>query len=137
MVSSVMGFITAPGEAAYNASKAFDLHFGESLWGELRTTPVDVITVCPAGMQTDFFLREGFSEADRNRMWRLSNSPERIASATLRNLGRKAVWAPPLSRLLGCGAKFAPRWVTTLVAQFVTDRIVTFYSEQQLETQVD
>jgi short-subunit dehydrogenase len=124
MVSSLQAFLSSPFEAAYCASKAFDLHFGESLWGELRGTPVDVITVCPAGMRTDFFKAEGFSKEDCDRMWRVSSSPEAVAAMTLRKLGRKPTVAPAVTRCAGFLARLLPRrWVIHL-SDLVTRRLV-------------
>ena len=127
MVASVMGFISAPGEAAYNASKAFDLHFGESLWGELRGSLVDVITVCPAGIRSDFYEREGFSAPDRKRMRDMSDAPEKIARATFKYLGRKPVYAPPVSGLIGFCARLLPRRVTTLAVRSLMRKFIRFY----------
>jgi short-subunit dehydrogenase len=46
-----------PGVAVYSSSKAFDLNFAESLWGELGSLGVDVIAgVCPP-MDTPSFRR--------------------------------------------------------------------------------
>lgn len=127
IVASVMGFISAPGETAYNASKAFDLHFGESLWGELRNTPVDVITVCPAAIRTDFFQRAGFSRSDQQRIHYLSDKPDDIAYATLRNLGHKPVYSPPASWAIAILTRLISRRMTTLLTQFVLTRFTTFY----------
>ena len=114
-VSSLQGFISSPFEATYCASKAFGLHFGESVWGELRGSPLDVITVCPAGMKTDFFKAEGFSKEDCDRMWRVSSSPEAIARLALRKLGRKPIAAPFVTRAVGSlGRIFPRRWVTSI-----------------------
>ncbi len=44
LVSSVLGLVTCPYEAVYAATKAFDLHLGESLYSEYRGTGIDLIT---------------------------------------------------------------------------------------------
>ena len=123
-VSSLQGFISSPFEATYCASKAFGLHFGESVWGELRGTPVDVITVCPAGMKTDFFKAEGFSKKDCDRMWRVSSSPEAIARLTLRKLGKKVIAAPFVTQAVGSLGRLLPRRWVTLISHRVTRRLV-------------
>jgi short-subunit dehydrogenase len=126
MVASLQAFISSPFEATYCASKAFDLHFGESLWGELRNTPVDVITVCPAGMKTDFFRADGLFEGDCTRMWKVSASPESVAVLTLKKLGRKPVLAPNVAGLVGFLARLLPRRWAIHVVRFVTQRLVHY-----------
>lgn len=126
MVASLQAFISSPFEATYCASKAFDLHFGESLWGELRKTSVDVITVCPAGMKTDFFKADGLSGEDCTRMWKVSACPESVAALTLKKLGRKSVIAPNVAGLVGFLARLIPRRWSIRVVEFVTRRLVHY-----------
>lgn len=124
IVASLQAFVSCPFETAYCASKAFLLHFGESLWGELRGTPIDCLTLCPAGMKTDFFKAEGFSEADCKRMWRVSSSPSKVAALGLRKLGRQAVAAPLITHATALLVRFLPRrWSIDLV-RFVTRQLV-------------
>lgn len=124
MVASIMAFITAPYEVAYNASKAFDLHFGESLAGELDGTGVDVLTLCPGGMKTDFFSAEGIREGDVHRLHRFSHPPEAMARLALRHLGSKRVAAPAFPIVASLLVRITPRkWVThivrTIIVRFV------------------
>ena len=53
-VSSVNGFCAARGMTNYNATKAYDLLFAESLAEELRPYGVDVQALCPGGTITEF-----------------------------------------------------------------------------------
>jgi len=124
IVSSLQAFISCPNEAAYCASKAFLLHFGESLWGELKHTPVDCLTVCPAGMKTDFFKAEGLPEADCNRLWKYSSEPADIAALALRALGERAVAAPLMTRLSAFLARLLPRRCAIAVVSCVTRSLV-------------
>ncbi len=127
MVSSLMAFISGPHEAAYTASKAFDLHFGESLGGELRGTGVDVLTVCPAGMRTQFFVSEGaLRQKDIDLLYKLSDPPERIAALALRNLGRRATVAPWVCWLVSYLVRFTPRAFVTRIARFIMTRILRY-----------
>jgi len=123
-VSSLQALISSPFEAAYCASKAFGLHFGESLWGELKRTPVDVITVCPAGMRTDFFKAEGFSKEDCDRMWRVSSTPESIARLTFRKLGKKPVTMPAVAIIVSLLARLLPRRWVIRISDDITKRLV-------------
>jgi len=123
-VASLQAFISSPFEAAYCASKAFTLHFGESLWGELRHAPVDVITVCPAGMKTDFFKAEGFSQEDCDRMWNVSSHPAKVARLTLRHLGRRPVVSPCVTSGVAAMARFVPRRLVIHLSDLITRRLV-------------
>lgn len=126
MVASLQGFISSPFEAMYCASKAFGLHFGEALWGELRNAPVDVITVCPAGMKTDFFKADGFSKQDCERMWKFSSDPTSVAALTLKKLGRKPTLAPNVAWLTSLLARVLPRRWCIHFAEFVARRLVHY-----------
>ncbi len=124
IVSSLQAFISCPYESAYCASKAFLLHFGESLWGELRDTPVDCLTLCPAGIKTDFFKAEGFSEADCNRIQRYSSTPESIAALALNKLGTTAIAMPFVTRLAAFLVRLAPRRLALRIVRVVTRQLV-------------
>jgi short-subunit dehydrogenase len=54
-VASVAGFQPVGYMGAYAASKAYVLHFSESLWAESREKGVTVTTLCPGTTRTDFF----------------------------------------------------------------------------------
>ncbi|HOE67447.1 MAG TPA: SDR family NAD(P)-dependent oxidoreductase [Candidatus Hydrogenedentes bacterium] len=109
-VSSLIGATPTPFEATYSACKAFILNLGQALWGELRGTGVDVVTIYPGATRTRFFEVEGIGEKDRRRLLRLAASPDYVARLALRNLGRKPVVAPPQA------------WAGAMLARFVTRR---------------
>ena len=52
LVASTEAFIPTPYSAAYSASKAFVLHFGQALWGEFLDTGVDITVLCPGATDT-------------------------------------------------------------------------------------
>lgn len=54
-VASVAAFQPVGYMGAYAASKAYVLHFSESLWAEARDRGVTVTTLCPGTTRTDFF----------------------------------------------------------------------------------
>lgn len=54
VVASVLGLFPMPRMATYAATKAFDLFFAMSLWGELRGTGIDVQALCPGPTQSEF-----------------------------------------------------------------------------------
>jgi short-subunit dehydrogenase len=80
-VSSLAGLQGVPTLAAYSATKAFLISLGESLWAELRTSGVDVLTVCPGAVSTP-----GYQEAAR-RTAPGTSSPELVAAKALGGLG--------------------------------------------------
>ncbi len=106
MVASTAAFFPLPWLTTYAATKAFDLVFAESLAGELRREPVDVLALCPGATRTNFFARAGFA----------SDSPfatisaEQVAREGLAALGRRTVHVVGgANRLAAVGSRFAPR----------------------------
>jgi hypothetical protein len=56
--ASFEGFIGNPYSAAYAASKALMVSFGEGLWAELLGTGIDVLTLCPGATESEATLRD-------------------------------------------------------------------------------
>jgi short-subunit dehydrogenase len=54
VVSSTAGHQPLPFNAVYAATKAFDLSFGEALWGELLGTGIDALVLQPGPTVTEF-----------------------------------------------------------------------------------
>lgn len=54
LTGSIAGKQPLPLHAVYGATKAFDQHFGESLWSELRGTGVDVVVIEPGSTESEF-----------------------------------------------------------------------------------
>jgi short-subunit dehydrogenase len=54
VTGSVAGSQPLPLHAVYGATKAFDAHFAESLWGELQGTGVDVVVLEPGSTESEF-----------------------------------------------------------------------------------
>ncbi len=69
----------------YAATKAFVLHFSESLWAEVRDRGVHVLAVCPGPTKSEFFDLAGMDG------WytKLSHTPADVVGATLRAMKRK------------------------------------------------
>jgi len=59
VTGSVAGSQPLPLHAVYGATKAFDAHFAESLWGELQGTGVDVLVLEPGSTESEFHDRAG------------------------------------------------------------------------------
>ncbi len=122
MVSSLVGFLPAPYNAVYGATKAFDLSFGEAIWGEMRGRGIDVITVCPGPVDTEFFEAEQLSETAAARMRRMGNTADQIVKRTLRNLGRKPTTSPAMSFWASMGARMLPRGLAARLMKHIMRR---------------
>jgi hypothetical protein len=59
VVGSIAGHQPLPLHGVYGATKAFDRLFGESLWGELRGSGVDVLVLEPGSTASEFHQRAG------------------------------------------------------------------------------
>jgi short-subunit dehydrogenase len=74
-VASIAGYLPGPGQAVYNASKAFVKSFSEALSEETRNTGVRVTALCPGPVATEFETVAGYPQ-------RTSGNPlMRVASA--------------------------------------------------------
>ncbi len=109
MVSSVLGFTPGPYGALYAATKAFDLSLGEALWGELRGTGVDVVSVCPGPVATEFFTVAGVDDSRQRRIMAVAAPPERIVRQTLRALGRRPSTGPLIALFATVMMRVFPR----------------------------
>jgi short-subunit dehydrogenase len=88
LVASVAGYLLSPSSSVYGASKAFDLHLGESLWAELAPLGIDVLALSPGYTRTEFQTAAGITGlADSRWIWSL---PEDVAREGLSRLGRQA-----------------------------------------------
>lgn len=63
MVSSVEGLIGCPGSAAYSASKALVVAFGEALWAELKPYGIEALTLCPGATESEAAANQGIDLA--------------------------------------------------------------------------
>ena len=63
-VSSMMGMMPFPGQAAYSGSKAFIVAMSESLWFEMKPRGVYVMALCPGVTKTNFIADGGGAESE-------------------------------------------------------------------------
>jgi short-subunit dehydrogenase len=88
LVASVAGYLLSPSSSVYGATKAFDLHLGESLWAELSPLGIDVLALSPGYTRTEFQEVAGITGLTDSRwVWSL---PEDVAREGLSRLGRQA-----------------------------------------------
>lgn len=87
-VSSAAGFVSAPGMAAYNASKAAVISLSESLRAELAPHGIGVSVVCPSFFRTNLLEDFSGSEASRQIALRLMEKSPLTADDVARMIRR-------------------------------------------------
>jgi short-subunit dehydrogenase len=96
-VSSTLAFQPLPFLATYAACKMFVWMYTQALAAELRSEPIDVLTLCPGPTRTAFGRRAGFSLGSLPGAF----SPETVARQGLDALGCRTVHVMgPVSRSL-------------------------------------
>ena len=120
-VASGAAFQGMPGTSLYAATKSFDLLLGEGLWGELRTTGVDVLTLCPGSTDTEGPRRTGVkSERVPGGMMHV----EPVVRAALDGLGRRVSVIPgTLNRAAQFLTRLLPRSFSTRMAGRMIERV--------------
>ena len=83
LMSSVAGIIGSPYSATYAGSKAFALAFGDSLWAELESRGVDVLTCAAGPTETPTYAQV------RTSSFPPAMNPDDVASAALAALGKR------------------------------------------------
>jgi short-subunit dehydrogenase len=95
-VSSVAGFIPAPGSATYNSTKSFLNIFSESLQAELRGRNIIVQSLCPGYTRTEFHSRPLFRNFNTRLLpgffWM---SSQKVVDTSLRALNKNKVICVP------------------------------------------
>lgn len=109
-ISSSAAFQPLPYMAAYAASNAAVLLLGEAWSAELASSGVQLMTVCPGGMKTNFQRAAGVKEIDGEILM----APEAVANAILRGLsaGRMTLIVSPRALAMSVLARLLPRRVS-------------------------
>ena len=84
-LASVAGFQPLIHMGVYAATKAFVLHFSESLWSETRDRGVTVLALCPGFTSSEFFDIAGMHGTCR----KMAQSPQQVVKACLKGLQRR------------------------------------------------
>jgi uncharacterized protein len=108
-VSSVAGFVIAPGSAVYCAVKSFLTSFTESLHLELGPRGITVQALCPGYTRTNFHERLGYDVS--GDFFRGFMSADQVVAASLRDLRKgKVVSIPGLRyKIAAILPRFLPR----------------------------
>jgi short-subunit dehydrogenase len=101
-VSSIAGYLPGPGQAVYNASKAFVKSFSQALTEETRGSGVRVTALCPGPVATEFAAIAGSPRyTSANPLMKVASAAE-VAHAGWRGLAAgKAVVVPDLMTRVG------------------------------------
>ncbi len=116
-VASTASFQPVPYTTVYGATKAFITSFSLGLKEELRPYGVTVVTLCPGGTRTNFFVAGQYGK--RILPWGLQ-PPEEVVKAALDALGRGGGLVVPglLNKFGVFSQRFIPRsWVVKAAAR--------------------
>lgn len=110
-VGSVAGCQPLPLHALYAATKAFDNLLGEALWGELRGSGVDVVSLLPGATESEF-------QDVAGELPHPGEPAEKVVQVALRALGRQPSVVSGVFNWLRANAamRLAPRSVLVLSA---------------------
>jgi len=105
-VASTIAFHPMPYLATYSASKHFLRAYVESIAGEMRREPVDILALCPGVTRTSFLERAGVPLP----AYASIDEPATVARVALAAIGRRRVQAVGLQGHLTIGlARLLPR----------------------------
>lgn len=114
-ISSLAGVFPIPYFSAYSATKAFLNQFGQALNYELKDQDIKLITVCPAGVKTQFHVEAGLPEDLIQRFEKSIMTSDQIAQMTVHALQGSSSWVVP-----GVGNQFA-----VFLSRFLPRNIMT------------
>ena len=105
LVASLLGFQAVPGYAAYAATKAYVLAFGEALHDELRPHGIVVTSLCPGHTAT------GFDAAASPVLRLLTMMPRPVSASRIAALskGRAMVVARLANKMVALSNRLTPR----------------------------
>ncbi len=114
-VASLAAFQPTPWMSTYAASKAYVLHFSESLREELKKTGVKVSVLCPGPVRSSNRTVERLAHSS------LPLSPEQVALQAVRALAKnRAIIIPGRrNRWLAAAGRFGSRWLVRKVSGLV------------------
>jgi short-subunit dehydrogenase len=115
-VSSQAAFQPVPHMAAYAASKAYVLHLTEALHRELGAHGVQVLALCPAATDTQFFSEAGIAvEKTQFKLGRV----EDVVDAAIHALAKRQAFVIPgfVNRAITFSGRFAPRSMVVKMAE--------------------
>lgn len=125
-VASLAVVVSAPGMAAYNATKAGVLSLSETLYGELQPHNVGVTAVCPDFFDTNISRNARFQTAQQKKLAERLTSGGRmtaddVANKMLRAIERKQLYlfVPWMAGLIWRFKRFSPVWALNTVSRYI------------------
>jgi uncharacterized protein len=116
LVSSIGGYQSTPLYAAYSASKAFVLLFGEALHEELKNKGVTVTVLSPGVTATSFLAVSGQKPTFYQRLYMMQSRPvAEIGLAALR-AGRASIVPGWMNAITTWSNRLAPRYIQRKLA---------------------
>ncbi len=114
-ISSTAGFQPVPYTSVYASTKAFVTSFSMALAEEVRPYGIKVVTLCPGGTQSNFFVAGDYKQ--RTLPGGLQPAEE-VVELALRKLDRKGGLVVPrlLNKLTIASQRLAPRGVVAKVS---------------------
>lgn len=107
-ISSTAAFIPQPKFATYSASKSYVLSFSRALNRELRSRGINVCTLCPNPVNTEFLINSSTKEINKVKSIGFENL-EKMVAKTLRLCHKKdLVTTHPVSSILRLLSKILP-----------------------------
>jgi len=123
LVSSLFGYQGVPYVANYAATKAYILSFGEALAVELGRRNVDVTVLAPGLTDTRM---AATIPLDTSKLPVRRQTPDRVARAAIRRLGRRRAFLPGLlNKLYAFQNRLVPRMVPVRIFGFLLRRALT------------
>lgn len=107
-ISSVASFIPQPKFATYAASKAYVLSFSTALNRELREFGINVCTLCPNPVNTEFFKNSTEKETSKIKSFGVENLENMVKKALKVCHKKDIVTTHPMSHLLKFLSKIMP-----------------------------
>lgn len=121
ILSSIAAFQGTPFTSAYAATKGFDLLLGEGLYQEMRSTPIDILTVCPGPTDTEGPRNTGIDPAAVSTMM----SAAAVVKASLKALGKRPLVVPGFFNRVGALlVKIMPRSIAAWISGKMIQRVI-------------
>lgn len=119
-IASLAAFGAIPYFATYAASKSFLVSYSEALSFELRPHGIEVKTLCPGGIYTDFFKPAGISDDMIKKNAFFMQSVEEVVRDAIRLIRGKNHFKIPgqKNKILYLMMKFLPRALSTKISGF-------------------
>lgn len=117
LIASIGAFQATPTYAAYGASKAYVLMFGEALHEELQARGVTVTTLSPGVTRTSFFAVAGQKPNAIQRLTMMESRPVAQLGLAALQAGRASLVAGFMNALTVFLVRFTPRWLQPRLAR--------------------